>query len=421
VALAGYLALAPDRLPKLLTSLVAALGSAFLIVAVSDRPALDQGLGDSAAISQGDELFAYALVVAAGVGLIQVAIGLAARHANRPPALSISRRNAVRLSLAATLVAVVAFALSPAPGAVSDSWDSFKGSSTIEEGGTSRTAEILDVSGGGRYGFWGSAVDAFETDPLKGIGAGTFEFWWAENGDTTEYVRDAHSLYLEMLAELGWPGLLLVIALVGVVLAGGVSRLTRADEERRGGIAAATAAAAVFAIAASFDWMWEIGALTVIFLVLAAIALTARGRTEPAPDALPAGGPPVFRMAAVLVPVAAIAVIAIPLGTAAAVRESQSAAATGDIESSLEAADDARALQPYAASPDLQRALVLEQAGRLPAAVAAARAASESEPRNWRTWLILSRVEAEAGNAQQAVEAYREARRLNPRSGLFAR
>jgi tetratricopeptide (TPR) repeat protein len=205
------------------------------------------------------------------------------------------------------------------------------------------------------------------------------------------------------------------------VLAGGVTRLARANDERRGGIAAATAAAAVFALAAGFDWMWEIAVLAVVFLVLAAVALTARDREEPAGDAPGGAGRPVLRVASGVIAVLALAVIAIPLGTATAVRESQAAAGSGDIERSLSTAEDAKALQPYAASPDLQRALVLEQAGRLPEAVAAARAASENEPQNWRTWLILARVEAEAGNAQQAVDAYREARRLNPRSGLFAR
>ena len=37
------------------------------------------------------------------------------------------------------------------------------------------------------------------------------------------------------------------------------------------------------------------------------------------------------------------------------------------------------------------------QQGNLPAATAAARAATQREPTNWRTWLVLSRVEAERG------------------------
>jgi cytochrome c-type biogenesis protein CcmH/NrfG len=64
---------------------------------------------------------------------------------------------------------------------------------------------------------------------------------------------------------------------------------------------------------------------------------------------------------------------------------------------------------------------VLEQGGELPAAAAAAEAATERESTNWRTWLVLSRIEAERGRAAASVRAYREARSLNPRSELFGR
>ena len=36
----------------------------------------------------------------------------------------------------------------------------------------------------------------------KGIGPGTFEFWWSRNGIYPGgFVRDAHSLYMETLAK----------------------------------------------------------------------------------------------------------------------------------------------------------------------------------------------------------------------------
>ena len=62
---------------------------------------------------------------------------------------------------------------------------------------------------------------------------------------------------------------------------------------------------------------------------------------------------------------------------------------------------------------------MLELQGDLTGAVEAARAATEAEPTNWRTWFVLSRVEAKAGNTEASVEAYREARSLNPRSEIF--
>ena len=82
-------------------------------------------------------------------------------------------------------------------------------------------------------------------------------------------------------------------------------------------------------------------------------------------------------------------------------------------------ADKAASIQPYAATPKLQQALVLELEGRLGSAVAAARGATQAESTNWRTWMTLSRLEAERGNADAAVVAYRRARALDPKSDLF--
>ena len=59
--------------------------------------------------------------------------------------------------------------------------------------------------------------------------------------------------------------------------------------------------------------------------------------------------------------------------------------------------------------------------GDFRSAVAAARTATEEEPTNWRTWLALSRLEARTGDAEAALAAFREARRLNPRSPLIRR
>ena len=51
----------------------------------------------------------------------------------------------------------------------------------------------------------------------------------------------------------------------------------------------------------------------------------------------------------------------------------------------------------------------------------AALAATRKESVNWRNWLVLSRIEAELGQAAPAVRDYRSARSLNPESTLFER
>ena len=82
----------------------------------------------------------------------------------------------------------------------------------------------------------------------------------------------------------------------------------------------------------------------------------------------------------------------------------------------------------FAATPNLQRALVLEAQGNLGAAVYAATDATRQESTNWRTWLTLSRIDWEAGRAKPAVAAYRTGALAQPalaavparRSGVMA-
>src|SRR5262249_16833376 len=127
-----------------------------------------------------------------------------------------------------------------------------------------------------------------------------------------------------------------------------------------------------------------------------------------------------LRLGASVLAVACLFAIAIPMATVSTVRQSQAAVSSGDPALALADARAAVNLQPGAASAQIQLALVLEQQGRLVKAPTAARAASRDEPDNWSAWLVVSRLEAEAGHPSASVAAYRRSRSLNPRSPLFA-
>jgi cytochrome c-type biogenesis protein CcmH/NrfG len=127
------------------------------------------------------------------------------------------------------------------------------------------------------------------------------------------------------------------------------------------------------------------------------------------------------RVVVAVLAVAALCAVAVPMAGALATRESRAAAADGRLLAAIEDSRTAERLQPYAATPRLQRALVLEEAGALAGAAAAAKAATADEPTNWRTWFVLARIEAQRGKNTPAVAALRKARRLNPRSPLLAR
>ncbi len=413
VAVAVYLAFASDRLPKTLTTLIAAAGGATLIAAASQRDALQEGLLNAAARQQGDEMLWMTIVVCAAVGLLHAGISLGLVHDMRPRWTYVPRRRALALTavgVAALLVAAIAI---DAPQRVSNAWGDFKEPNSGPGEGHQR---LGSVAGESRYQFWSAAVRQEETKPLTGTGSGTFTYWWSRDGSTGETVQDAHSLYMQTLGELGIVGAILLGAVLLTILLGGGAITVRAGPQLRPWLAAALAGCVAFCITASFDWMWQLPVLAVALLLLASVLLTAgvdRRDGEMAGFSLP------LRIGSVAVAAAAIVAIAIPLSSSSLVRQSQTDARAGDLTAALSAAESAQNAQPDAASPRIQEALLLEAAGDLPAATAAARAATEREETNWRNWLVLSRLEAKQGHAAAAVRAYAKAKSLNPRSPLF--
>ena len=121
-----------------------------------------------------------------------------------------------------------------------------------------------------RTAYWAAALDAARLHPVLGTGSGSFHLTWIERGANGTFVRDAHSLYVEALSELGPVGLLLVASLVAVPLG--------ATVRRRGDPISATAGAAfvVFAVHAGLDWDWEMPVVTLAALGCAGAALARR-------------------------------------------------------------------------------------------------------------------------------------------------
>lgn len=421
VAVALYLALAPDRLPKLGNALVAGAGSLVLCLAADNREALKEGLADAAARQQGSSLLGLCILVCVGVALLAAGVALADRHATRPRWSVPSRRVAGVLAAVALVIGAGAFVAADGPGRVSDRVTEFKAASPAGAGSfDNAVTRLQNVNGNGRYQFWQSARRAEETAPLTGIGPGTFEYWWARDGTIDGgFVRDAHSLWFQTLGETGIVGLGLIAGFFGLALIGGAVRTLRArDPEHRIALAAAVAGVGGFVACASIEWAWQMTVLPVAALGLVAVALA--GREEPRLLPRPEPAPPVPARAGLAVLAAvAIAAVGIPTAAASDLRDSQVQAADGDLTAALDRAASAADLQPYSASAQLQEALVLERVRQFPAAVAAATRATEKEPTNWRTWVVRSRLEARAGNGGASLRSYERARSLNPRSALF--
>ncbi len=420
VALLALVLLFPQRLRLMLGSLAPAVGSAVLIVAANRRPEVRDLIPGDQAAAQGTEMIWMSLAVVLTVAAIQALVtGLIERGALRIPTV---RREVTRLiggAFGATVVLLLTIGL--ASGFFSNRWSEFK--QPVEQGTVSR---LGSVNSSERYFLWKSALDAADSEKLTGIGPGAFEYWWARNGDGEQFVRDAHSLYLEFLAESGPAAFLLILLLVfGPIVYGVMLSASPMSSERRTQLAAATAGMVGFAVAAGVDWAWELTVLPVAFFALAAAAL--------GPDVVTGGGPGrdragadraqqgrqvtrwAVRAAMAVGCVLAIAVIAVPLAGTQALNSSQEMVGDGDVNGALADAERSSGLQPWAASPRVQQAQVLDLLGRRQEAIRVAREAVDLEPVNWRNWLVLSETLA-ARPPSRSRRALRRALRLNPRS-----
>ena len=237
------------------------------------------------------------------------------------------------------------------------------------------------VGGHERQHYWHVAVREANAHPVLGGGAGTFVNWWVRERDAPLQTEEAHSLYVETLAELGPVGLALVLLVFAIPLAA----------TRRRDLAAGVAA---YAVAAAVDFDWELAAVTVPALLVAALAV-APARARPAP-------------LRAVVPVAAAIGVAALLAYAgnAKLAAAQTAARSGDFTRAAAEARAARRWMPYSPQPWLVLGDVTHDAN-------AYRRATELDPADWLLWQRLAGVAH--GQLRRLAEA--KAAQLNPLGG----
>ena len=138
-------------------------------------------------------------------------------------------------------------------------------------------ASLRSAATGTRIG--GRRTTRSNPTPARGIGPGSFEFYWDRNGTTDQLIRNPHSLYLQKLSELGLAGFVaIVVALAGLLWGAIEARrrwITEADLAAGGGLLAAFV---VFVVYAGVDWMWEMGAIGTLAIGGAAVVGASRFR-----------------------------------------------------------------------------------------------------------------------------------------------
>jgi O-Antigen ligase len=400
------------RWSALAAAIFAAAGSAVAVALVHHWPDVVNPLPSTGLDSHGGHLAALAVAatcVACGALFALLALVV-------PPRAAPSRATAAAVAGVVAVAVVAAVAVSHPVRRFHE----FKSPPPALSAKDFVQSHLLSSSGSGRWQFWGSAVDEFRSRPVIGRGAGSFEQWWAQHGTLPVFVRDAHSLYLEQLGELGIVGLALLGGAFLVGVGAGVARLRRSAGVERATLAAFLACFLAYAVAAAVDWIWELPAISVIAFACLAPLVSAPA-AEAAPRIASRRGLVLgLRAATVVVALALIVAEVIPLLEQIRIGDSQAAVRRGDSAAAHRDALRARDIEPWAATPYLQLALVDELAGSLRTARGWIDQATVRDTSNWRIWLVRARLETEAGAVEAARKSLARARELDPRSPLFA-
>jgi O-antigen ligase len=382
VALALHRARARFALVTAVAALPAAAGG---LLAARSRALTAEPSSLHAAAREGHRL-ALALLLLAGLALlIPLVVDAAAPKLPRLPHLP-PRAVAVLATVAVVGGALAAVALG------GKAYDAFRMPTPFGE--TGLRSHLFSLSGHDRTSYWRVALDDYRDHPALGSGAGTYDLYWTRDRPFGTGARDAHSLYVETLAELGPLGLALLLA----ALAAPFTAVRFARE--RPLVPALAGAYAAYLVHAAADWDWEIPALTLTALVCGALLAVSDTR------AVIVRARPILIGAAV--GIAAVAV-AIQRGNDAAA-DAGALLGDGRNREAVRAAERASRWAPWAAEPWRVRADAERALGDAQAARRSARRAIAKDPRDWIGWFQLAYLT----NGQEHAGADARVRALNP-------
>ena len=139
---------------------------------------------------------------------------------------------------------------------------------------------LTSVSSNSRSQYWKVAWDSWKENPILGTGAGTFEHTFLEKRPGFGGVKQVHNLYLEQGTETGVFAFLAVVAF-SALLAGYTARAAWRSAplgNRRILLSGLVAAISVYLFSSVLEWHWYIPASTLLFFILAGMAVKLASR-----------------------------------------------------------------------------------------------------------------------------------------------
>lgn len=400
IALVAAVAVDRRRLVLLTAGLLVALPSVAAVWIASGAPGLTSVSAPRALIDEEGRHLAIVLLVLATASAA-IAAGLAAlepRVQVSPPA---RRAYVTALGCIAAVLVAVAVIGEGGPSAVARStYDAISTPPTTTAGeGQNLNRRLGSVSSVERVDGWRVAWREFEQHPWAGSGAGTYEQFWLRYRQTGFQARDAHSLYLETLGQLGWPGLAFVIGLLAFPVAGGL----RARDHPL--VAVAVGASVAYIIHTGIDWDWEMPIVTLLALLCGVALIAARGESAAQRAIRPA-----WRVVGALATAAVAAFSMVGLVGNQALAAAAEAVDSGDFRTGAAEARIAMRWAPWSAEAHQQLGRAQAGLGQRARGRASLRTAARKSSGDWRIWYDLGVV----SSGPQRQRAFAHAARLNP-------
>jgi hypothetical protein len=307
-----------------------------------------------------------------------------------------------RVATIAVIVAVAALAAvaSGLTGAVDRRYHEFVQGTPAQAQPLSASRDRLTrANDSQRLNHWRVALRASSDHRLTGLGAATFGLQWLRYRDNGFLTTEAHSLYVETLSELGVVGLVMLLIAIGALIAAPFTRF-----KRRPAAAAAAAVVAAWALHSGVDWDWEMPAVSIVPLLLAAVAATVPAR--------PSGGR--RRLTPWIAGVGAMLLIVVPAASALAgsrLDQALSAYKGGDCASAVVDARAAASIEHLRPEPHALLAVCALRSNDLAGARSEASRAISLDRQNWE-WRYLDALIAGASGGDPRPPL-RDASRLN--------
>jgi hypothetical protein len=385
VVVAAWIVLSRRWLEAGATLVAAGVPAAVVVAVALALPGVtDDGQSHSTRVHDG-VIFGIALVVgaAAAAGLARL------RVPDESPGL---RRGAlVAVAVAAAVVLVV--------GAVRAStiWRDFTSTSVTQLPNTS--GRFTAAGSNHRWVWWKQAWRGWKERPLEGTGAASFQFTNLRYRTTyLDQTEEPHDLPLQFLTETGVVGAALFLVAIGtLVWAGG----RRAEHEL-----ALSLFLPAFALHGLLDIDWD-------FLAVAAPAFVAAGALAGRPARSRAASP----FAALVAGGVALALLSSLFLPWLGARWADDATASLDRPArAVSLARRARSVDPLSIDPLVTEALAEELRGNLERAASLLQTATEVQPKNPQTWVLLGRLELDARCPRRAYTHLERYVELDPQA-----